>query len=149
MSIAAAVFVARSFCPIPVLAQSSADSAGVRHAALDYVEGFYEGDSTKHVRSVRPEVYKYGFWLPRDSTRYQGEQMPWAEFLSYTRRMRARGATTPATAPKQVQLLDVQDRSAAVKVTASWGTDYLLVGNYDGRWMVSSVLWQSKPRLGP
>ncbi len=149
MSIAAAVFVAKSFCPITVLAQSSADSAGVRRAALDYVEGFYEGDSTKHVRSVRPEVYKYGFWLPRDSTRYQGEQMPWAEFLSYTRRMRARGATTPATAPKQVQLLDVQDQSAAVKVTASWGTDYLLVGKYDGRWMVSSVLWQSKPRVGP
>ena len=45
------------------------------------------------VRSVRPEVYKYGFWLPRDSIRYQGEQMPWAE--------------------------------------------------------VSSVLWQSKPRVGP
>jgi hypothetical protein len=100
------------------------------------------------VRSVRPDVYKYGFWLPRDSTRYQGEQMPWAEFLAYTRRMRARGATTPATAPKQVQLLDVLDQSAAVKVTASWGTDYLLVGKYDGRWMVSSVLWQSRPRAG-
>jgi len=147
--IAAAILVAPLFRPIPVLAQSGADSAGVRRAALDYLEGFYEGDSTKHVRSVRPDVYKYGFWLPRDSTRYQGEQMPWAEFLSYTRRMRARGATTPATAPKQVQLLDVLDQSAAVKVTASWGTDYLLVGKYDGRWMVSSVLWQSKPRVGP
>jgi len=63
--------------------------------------------------------------------------------------MRARGATTPAIAPKQVQLLDVQDQSAAVKVTASWGTEYLLVGKYDGRWMVSSVLWQSKPSVGP
>ena len=149
MCIAAAMLAAKLFCPIPVLAQSSTDSAGVRRAALDYLEGFYEGDSTKHVRSVRPDVYKYGFWLPRDSTRYQGEQMPWAEFLSYTRRMRARGATTPSTAPKQVQLLDVLDQSAAVKVTASWGTDYLLVGKYDGRWMVSSVLWQSKPRAGP
>ena len=33
------------------------------------------------VRGVRTDVYKYGFWLPRDSTRYQGEQMPWAELL--------------------------------------------------------------------
>jgi len=146
--VVAALLVAMLTGPLPALAQSSADSAGVRAAALDYLEGFYEGDSTKHVRSVRPDVYKYGFWLPRDSTRYQGEQMPWAEFLSYTRRMRARGATTPATAPKQVQLLDVLDQSAAVKVTASWGTDYLLVGKYDGRWMISSVLWQSRPRVG-
>jgi hypothetical protein len=127
-------------------AQTAADSAAVRSAALDYVEGFYEGDSTKHARSVRPDVFKYGFWLPRDSTRFQGEQMTWAEFLQYTARMRARNARTPDSAPKVVRLLDVQGMTAAVKVTAFWGTDYLLLGNYDGRWMVSSVLWQSMPR---
>lgn len=129
--------------------QTAADSAAVRRASLDYIEGFYEGDSAKHVRSVRPDVFKYGFWLPRDSTRYQGEQMPWSEFLAYTRRMRARGATTPATAPKDVQLLDVQDQTAAVKVTAFWGTDYLLIGKFNDRWLVSSVMWQSRPRRSP
>ena len=148
MFIAAAMLVASIAGPRCILAQASADSAGVRRAALDYVEGFYEGDSTKHVRSVRSDVYKYGFWLPRDSTRYRGEQMPWAEFLAYTRRMRARGATTPATAPKEIELLDVQNQTAAAKVTASWGTDYLLVGKYDDRWMVSSVLWQTTPSEG-
>src|SRR5215212_4221458 len=97
--VAAAVVVVQLAAPSRMMGQSNADSAGLRRAVLDYVEGFYEGDSSKHVRSVRPDVFKYGFWLPRDSTRYQGEQMPWAEFLSYTRRMRARSATTPATAP--------------------------------------------------
>ena len=135
--------------PDHVAGQTSADSLAVRRAALDYVEGFYEGDSTKHVRSIRPDVFKYGFWLPRDSTRYQGEQMPWSEFLAYTRRMRERGATTPATAPKDVQLLDVLDRTAVAKVTAFWGTDYLLVGKFGDGWMISSVLWQSRPRRGP
>ena len=149
MFVAAAMLVATLATPSRSRAQSSADSAGVRRAALDYVEGFYEGDSTKHVRSVRSDVFKYGFWLPRDSTRYQGEQMPWSEFLSYTRRMRSRGATTPATAPREIALLDVLDQTAAVKVTATWGIDYLLVGKYDGRWMISSVLWQSGPKAGP
>jgi hypothetical protein len=135
--------------PQRLAAQTAADSAAVRRASLDYIEGFYEGDSTRHVRSVRPDVFKYGFWLPRDSTRYQGEQMPWSEFLAYTRRMRARGATAPATAPKEVRLLDVQDQTAAVKVTAFWGTDYLLVGKFGDRWVVSSVLWQSTPRRSP
>ena len=141
-----ALLTVAAVAPAPLAGQSSADSAAVRRAALDYVEGFYEGDSTKHVRSIRPDVFKYGFWLPRDSTRYQGEQMPWSEFLSYTRNMRARRTVTPATAPKVIQLLDVLDQTAAAKVTAFWGTDYLLLGKYDGRWMVSSVLWQTKPR---
>ena len=141
-----ALLAAALLAPRRIDCQSSADSTAIRRAALDYVEGFYEGDSTKHLRSIRSDVFKYGFWLPRDSTRYQGEQMPWSEFLSYTRSMRARGATTPASAPKAVQLLDVLDQTAAAKVTAFWGTDYLLLGKFGDRWMVSSVLWQSAPR---
>ena len=133
----------------PSRAQSPADSAAIRSAALDYLEGFYEGDSTRHVRSIRPDVYKYGFWLPRDSTRYQGERMTWPEFHAYTARMKAAGRKTPATAPKEVRLLDAQDQTAAVKVTAWWGTDYLLLGKYDGQWMISSVLWQSPARTSP
>ena len=55
----------------PVRAQAD-DREGVRRAVLDYVEGFYEGDSAKLARSVRPEIFKYGFWKARDSTRYAG-----------------------------------------------------------------------------
>lgn len=127
-------------------AQTAADSAAIRAAAMDYIEGFYQGDSTRHARSIRPEVYKYGFWMPRDSTRYQGERMTWEEFNGYTARIRTRGNRAPATAVRKVELLDAQDQTAAVKVTAFWGTDYLLLGKYDGRWMVSSVLWQTLPR---
>jgi hypothetical protein len=130
---------------LPADAQTAADSAGVRRAVLDYVEGFYEGDSTKLMRSIRPDVYKYGFWLPRDSTRYQGSQMPWAEFLAYARRVRQNNRQAPPTAPKTIDVFEVQDQTAAAKLTASWGTDYLLLGRFDGRWMVTSVLWQSLP----
>lgn len=125
-----------------------ADREAVRRAVLDYVEGFYEGDSTKLVRSVRPEVFKYGFWRARDSTRYAGEQMSWPEFLAYARRVKANNRQAPATAPKQIELYDVQDQTASAKLTASWGTDYLLLGKYDGKWMIGSVMWQGPPALG-
>lgn len=121
------------------------DTAGVRRAALDYLEGFYEGDTAKIVRSVRPEVSKFGYWLPRDSTRYQTESMPYAEFLSFARGVKTRNRPAPATAPKEVTLFDVLDQTASVKVRAYWGTDYLLLGRFDGRWMITHVLWQSSP----
>ncbi|MEO5816204.1 MAG: nuclear transport factor 2 family protein [Gemmatimonadaceae bacterium] len=124
-------------------AQGTADRAGITRAALDYVEGFYEGDTAKLVRSIRPDVYKYGFdWLEADK-RYAGEQMKWDEILGYARRFREKGRTTPATAPKKVDLLDVMDQTASAKVTAWWGTDYLLLARYDGKWMITHVLWQS------
>ena len=129
-----------------VKAQGSGDRAGVERAVLDYVEGFYEGDTAKLVRSVHPNVVKYGFFIPRDSSRYTGEAMPYAEFLAYANRVKARGRPTPADAPKRIEIFDVQDQTASAKLTAFWGTDYLLLARERGRWMIRQVLWQTPPK---
>lgn len=125
---------------------AEADREGVRRAVLDYVEGFYEGDSTKHVRSIMPEVYKYGYMWLADRNRYNGSQMAWPEFHAYARRVQASGRKAPPTAPKDVVIFEVLDQTASAKITASWGIDYLLLAKRDGRWMISHVLWQSAPR---
>jgi hypothetical protein len=136
----------------PLSAQSAskpdraAATADVRRAALDYVEGFYEGDSTKLMRSVRPEVHKFGFWIPQNATKYEGEQMTWPEFLTYARNVKARNRPVDPKAPKDVVIYEVNDQTASAKLTASWGIDYLLLAKYDGKWMITHVLWQTPPR---
>ncbi|HYW33433.1 MAG TPA: nuclear transport factor 2 family protein [Gemmatimonas sp.] len=130
-------------------AQTPADTAAIRGAAMHYIEGFYEGDTTKLVRAVRPEVYKYGFSRPADSTTYRGMQMTWAGFMSYAKSVKANNRQQPATAVRGVKLLDVLDQTAAVKITAWWGTDYLLLGKFDGAWMITHVNWQSPPPAKP
>src|ERR1051325_9660367 len=52
--------------------------------------------------------------------------------------------TTPANAPREITIFEVQDQTASAKLEAWWGTDYLLLGKVRGRWMISHVLWQSK-----
>ena len=127
-----------------VHAQTDADREGVRRAALDYVEGFYQGDSTKLVRSVSPSVYKYGYSRRPDNT-YVGSQMPYAGFMSYANGVKSGRNRTPENAVQDIVLLDVQDQTAAAKLTAWWGTDYLLMARVDGKWMITHVLWQSPP----
>jgi putative lumazine-binding protein len=142
---AVAAFALAALCPPP--AARAQDTAGVRAAVLDYVEGFYQGDSTRLVRSVRPDVYKYGFWRGRDSTSYHGSQMTWADFHRYANGVKERGGRgAPPNAPKGIDIFEVQDQTAAAKLTAWWGTDYLLLAKYDGRWMITHVLWQSPPK---
>jgi len=126
--------------------QSATDSAKVRAAAMNYIEGFYEGDSTKLIRAVRPDVYKYGFFRPPDSTSYRGMQMTWAGFMDFARGVKANNRQQPATAIRGVKLLDVLDQTAAAKVTAYWGTDYLLLAKFGDEWMITHVSWQSPPR---
>ena len=48
-------------------------------------------------------------------------------------------------APKTIEIFEVLDQTASAKLTARWGIDYLLLARYDGRWMISHVLWQSPP----
>ena len=121
------------------------DMEGVRQAGLDYVLGFYEGDTVRLVRSIRPDVKKYGFDLPRGAASYVGEAMSFQEIIDYGKSVKARNRPVPADWPRAVEVLDVQDQTAVAKVTAWWGTDYLTLAKFDGRWMIMHVLWQSPP----
>lgn len=121
------------------------DSAAVRRAVLDYVEGFYEGDTLKLVRSISPSVYKYGYG--RRAEGYVGMQMQFpAGFIGFAKSVQAGRNLPPANAPKDIILFDVQDQTASAKLTAWWGTDYLLLAKDNGKWMITHVLWQSLPK---
>ena len=132
---------------VPAAAQSparAADRAAVERAVLDYVEGFYEGDTTKLARSVAVTVYKYGY-AARDGGPYAGMQMPYDQFMSFARGVQAGRNKPPANAPKEIVLFDVQDQTASAKLTAWWGTDYLLLGKQNGKWLITHVTWQTPP----
>ena len=121
------------------------DRAAVRRAVLDYVEGFYEGDTAKLLRSVWPGVRKYGYG--RGPAGYEGEAMAFpAGFVGYANGVRTGRHKTPPNARKDVTVYDVQDQTASAKLDAWWGTDYLLLARENGRWMITHVLWQSRPR---
>lgn len=127
-------------------AQQPPDREAVRRAALDYLEGFYEGDSAKLVRSVRPDVRKAGYYKSRDATTYTAEEMPFADVIAYANNFKKNGRTTPATAPREVIVGEVNDQTATAKVVAWWGIDYLQLAKYDGKWMIVNVMWQSPPK---
>ncbi|HSM05156.1 MAG TPA: nuclear transport factor 2 family protein [Longimicrobiales bacterium] len=125
-------------------AQNGSDRVGVERAAMDYLEGFYEGSPEKLRRSVHPEVLKFGFaW---DEDRYRRVPMSFQEMLTFAERVRDQGRQPGPDAPKRVEVLDVLDQTAVAKVHAWWGSDYLTMARYDGEWKIVQVLWQSPPR---
>ncbi|MGB8194578.1 MAG: nuclear transport factor 2 family protein [Chitinophagaceae bacterium] len=126
---------------------AQSDKDAVAASVMDYIDAFYYGDSIKLHRSMSPEVAKYGYYRPKDSTAYQGEPMSFKAMQDYVARVKARN--NPAAADKfvkKVEVLDVQDQTAAAKCTAWWGTDYLLLAKHNGKWIITHVLWQSQPR---
>jgi hypothetical protein len=53
-----AIFVAVIMCAFSLQAQTAADSAAIKKAALDYVEGWYEGNPERIERALHPELAK-------------------------------------------------------------------------------------------
>lgn len=131
--------------PAAVSGQSAEDRAGVERAAMDYLEGFYEGLTDKIRRSVHTEVLKFGFARRGDNGDYRRIPMSFDQMLAFATNVKETGDFPDENAPKRVELLDVLDQTAVAKVYAWWGSDYLSMAKYDGEWKIVQVLWQSPP----
>ncbi|HET9745139.1 MAG TPA: nuclear transport factor 2 family protein [Chitinophagaceae bacterium] len=119
------------------------DRESVEKACMNYIEGFYEGDTTKLIAALKPTLYKIGFWKNKTSGAYDFDgQMTYRQALDYAHGVLAKKNFAKADAPKEVQVLDVMKTTAAAKVTAWWGVDYILLSKQNGKWMIEEVLWE-------
>ncbi|GAA4323329.1 nuclear transport factor 2 family protein [Flaviaesturariibacter amylovorans] len=118
----------------------------VERAVRDYVDAFYYGDTAKVHRSIAPDLVKHGYYRPRDSSTYTLDSMSFRQCISYAANVAKRGPSPKvATFPKKIEVYDVLERTASAKLTAWWGTDYILLSRRGDRWLITHVLWQSPP----
>jgi hypothetical protein len=124
-------------------AQTQADTQAIKQTALDYIEGWYEGNAERMERALHPELAKR---IVRSTPegRSRLEQMSAMSLVQGTRR--GGGKDTPKEKQqKDVTILDVYENAASVKVVASEWIDYLHVARWNGRWVIVNVLWELKP----
>lgn len=136
-----AAFVVR----VEVTLDDEADREAVREAVLDYVEGIYEVEPDRIKRSVHPELAKVGYWLQKDATEYREGRMTYEQLVELAGSWNAKGRVDAQTAPKEIEIFDVMDQTATVKLSAHWGVDHLQLAKIEGKWMIMNVLWQSYP----
>src|SRR5687768_5104034 len=92
---------------------SDADKAAITQTALDYLEGWYAGDTERMERALHPELAKR---IIRTNAQGQSrlEQMGAMTLVQYTRR--GFGKSTPKDKQqKDVTILDVFENAATVK----------------------------------
>jgi hypothetical protein len=132
----------------PCAAQSpAADSLAIRAAALDYIEGYYEGDGARMERALHPELAKR-IVRTNDQGRSMLQQMSAMSLVLGTRA--GGGKDTPvAERHKDVTIFDIYQNAASAKIYASGWVDYLHLAKWNGRWVIVNVLWELHPRRAP
>ncbi|RRA98115.1 nuclear transport factor 2 family protein [Larkinella rosea] len=121
--------------------------AGVRQACFNYIDTFYQADTTLAYASVHPTLQKRGFSFDQKAGSYSKQlEMPFPALIRLAKIWNKDGKRATATSPRKVEVLDMADKTATAKVTAVWGIDYLHLMKDNGRWMIVNVLWQSPPK---
>ncbi|MEP7273666.1 MAG: nuclear transport factor 2 family protein [Acidobacteriota bacterium] len=135
-----------SVLPFGVGNQVANEKEAVRQAVLDYVEGVYNVEPARIERSVHPNLAKLGFYRPPAENAYRpGSTMTFQRLVEVAKTYNKDGSLAK-NAPKEVIIYDVMDQTASVKLVAEWGTDYMHLARFDGKWKIVNVLWQSPPK---
>src|SRR6267378_2079016 len=128
-------------------APTAVDSLAIRQAALDYIEGYYEGDAARMERALHPELAKRIVRVDPNG-RYQLGQMGAMTLVQGTR---AGGGKDIPVAERRsdVTIFDIYQNAASAKIYASGWVDYLHLAKWNGRWVIVNVLWELHPRRSP
>ena len=124
---------------------TSDESAAITKTALNYIEGWYEGDAARMESALHPELAKRMIYTDPKSGRSQFNHMGAMALVQGTRR--GGGTQTPKEKQlKEVTILDRFNNAAVVKIVASDWIDYLQVAKVNGEWKIINVLWELKPK---
>ncbi len=116
-----------------------AEETAIRSAALDYVEGWYQGDAERMERALHPDFVKRApFTLPTGKDVLEGTSK--SAMIEMTR---AGGGTKSPNAKQkcEVTVFDIHEKLATAKVVSGDYVDYLHLLKTGGEWKIVNVLW--------
>lgn len=131
------------FSVVSVAAQQGSAEDQIKQAALNYAEGWYEGDAAKMESALHPDLAKR-----RIETNAQGRSRV-SELSSLGLVQMTRpgyGKNTPkAEQVKEVKILDIFRDIATVRLEMRDWVDFMHIAKYNGKWLIVNVLWDTKP----
>jgi L-ascorbate metabolism protein UlaG (beta-lactamase superfamily) len=119
------------------------DTGRIEQTCMNYFEGFYEGNSTKIKSSIKPSLYKYGYWKKTNTEVYMGDgHMTFQQAIDCSNDVLKNKNFAKSNAPKKVNVQDISNHIAAAKITAWWSIDYVLLSRHNDGWLIEEVLWE-------
>ncbi|WP_111682963.1 histidine phosphatase family protein [Winogradskyella tangerina] len=123
--------------------QDTSDKAQIEATLNNYIDGFYQGDTTKLKAALKPRLYKFGYLKDKETGEYKYYQhLSYENALKLAQTLKDQGRTRDETKMRSVKVLEISNHIAAAKVTAAWGLDYVLLSKDDGKWLIEEVIWE-------
>ncbi len=124
-----------------VIAQTETNNEeAINGAALNYIEGWFEGDADRMDKALHSDLTKRGIQLlPTGRTLLSYASK--SNMVEYTKGQF--GKLPEDQRHIEVNILDIDGNMAMVKIVSSKFIDYVHVGKINGDWKIVNVLWES------
>lgn len=119
------------------LAASQEDIDAVTRAALDYIEGFLEGDAERHERAYHPECIKRRFVDDEDSGVTELQVLSPRVMVDYA----ATGKSAMDDCEVEVIIDAISGNIASVRIYSCLWVDFLHIVKARGEWRLFHVTW--------
>lgn len=138
-------FVILGFAPSVASSPPTDEAAreAIRQAALDYIEGWFEGNAERMDRALHPQLAKRLLEVVSETGQEKFTHLTKEQMVEFTRR----GGGSRVSADKRnikVTILDTTETMAVVRTDCSQFIDYLtLAKGAGGQWKIVNVLWEN------
>ena len=118
------------------------DKEGVMEACEGYFRAFYQGDLQAVDTYFSRTLYKVGYWKGEDGNYSDPKLMSYDDVVSFAKRVLSEQDFAQKDATKEIEILDVAEKIATVKVKGTWGFDYINLRKDENNWKIEQVIWQ-------
>lgn len=120
-----------------------AEQTAIREAALDYIEGWFEGNAERMDRALHPQLAKRLLEVVAQTGQERFTNLTKDQMVEFTKR--GGGSRVPADKRDiKVTILDTTKTMAVVRSDCSQFIDYLtLAKGAGGEWKIVNVLWEN------
>jgi len=123
---------------------SKSDREAITQTALDYGQGWYEGNAERMERALHPDLAKRALMADPRSGKGKMDHIGAQALVQAVQK--GGGTTTPPDQRRtDVTILDVYGNAASVKMEMHDWIDYMHMSKIEGRWVIVNVLWELTP----
>lgn len=122
----------------------TSDREGIRRAALDYMQGWYEGDAERMRRSLHDGLVKRVIHADPETGNLRLYPIDKQRMVEKTEQGGGRADVPGDKRYYEVAILDVYEDIASARAESYEYIDYLHLARCDGQWLIVNVLWTLK-----
>ncbi|GAB4179722.1 MAG: hypothetical protein Kow00108_15800 [Calditrichia bacterium] len=109
---------------------------------MNYIEGWYEGNADRVQSALHPDLAKRMVYIDKETQKSKLMDLSRDKLVEYTRKGGGK-KIPPEKRNISVEILDMMEQSATVKITSLLFTDYVHLIKWNGEWKIINVLWEN------